>query len=92
VKVLLATRELSKELCIFSGQLTSALLVENRVSDNVGGANSFWAYFRMQSEKSAISLSMEMADPTKARVVILSGQETRSDPRISSVPDYDHDY
>ena len=40
----------------------------------------------MHSEKSAISLSWEsVAIPTKGSLVIVSGQEFRSDPCISSV-------
>jgi len=36
-------------------------------------------------EERHFALEEKMADPTMARVVILSGQETRSDPCISSV-------
>jgi hypothetical protein len=46
----------------------------------------------MHSKKSAISLSLKCADPTKARSQSSFRPGTQSDPCISSVQDFDHDY
>jgi len=46
----------------------------------------------LESENSAISLSMKIAVPTKARSQSVLRPGTRSDPCISSVSNCDHDY
>jgi hypothetical protein len=48
--------------------------------------STFRAHYCMHSEKSAISLSLKVLPfPTVGSLVIRSGQDTRSDPCISSV-------
>ena len=49
-------------------------------------SSTFRAHYCMHSEKSAISLSLKVLPfPTVGSLVIRSGQDTRSDPCISSV-------
>jgi len=55
-------------------------------------SSSFRAHCRMHSENSAISLSKKIAVSNQGSLVIHSGQDSRSDPCISSVSNCDHDY
>ena len=60
-------------------------LLKNRLSNNVGGVKHFRAHDSVHSKKSAISLSLKSANPTKARSQSVFRSGTQSDPCISSV-------
>jgi hypothetical protein len=58
-------------------------------------SSSFRAHFSIHSEKSAISLSWKLLlllYTHPGSLVIVSGQDSRSDPCISSVSNCDHGY
>jgi hypothetical protein len=58
----------------------------NRLSDNVGGVKRFSSTLRHAlREERHFALVEKVPHPTKARIVIVSGQEARSDPSISSI-------
>jgi hypothetical protein len=63
-----------------------SIVGDKSLSDNVGGVKRFSSTLRHAlREERHFALVEKVPYPTKARIVIVSGQETRSDPSISSI-------
>src|SRR5208282_3152999 len=52
------------------GAISRGLLLQNRVSNNVGGVKHFRAHYTVHSEKSAISLSLKMCRSNQGSLAI----------------------
>jgi len=68
------------------------LLLQNRLSNNVGGVKHFRAHYSMHSEKSAISLSLKRCRSNQGSLAIKFQVRNSVRPMHLFGPQLDHDY